>query len=168
MPGYIFTYNPGLLPVYNSLQTDHWGYYNGNTYFDNLPECPIDGMETYIDSPNNYITAGLPDEGLTKHGILEGITYPMGAYKQFEYESNQYRKRLEKSFLSGQTESNYAFLLEEENEDMPAGGLRIMRVSTYETQPTGTTDIPLTEKNYEYTIYAVSYTHLTLPTIYSV
>ncbi|MBB6502631.1 hypothetical protein [Pedobacter cryoconitis] len=103
-PGsYKFSYNPTLLPGYNSKMADNWGYYNGKSY------DGITGDKLY-----QYRSA---DTSLMKAEVLRAISYPTGGKTFFEYEAHDYSKIASQlPDFNLQTASGIA------------GGLRIRRV----------------------------------------
>lgn len=104
---YRFGYNPVFLPAYNSLQTDLWGFYNGNDYSAQLSSA--------LGNPDG---ARIPDQTLMKAEILESITYPTGGRTLFEFEPHRYSK----------VATQFPFGLETCPSDSVAGGLRIHRI----------------------------------------
>lgn len=68
------------LPFYFETSDDHWGYYDGSTYF-----------VTFNDLLN-YYDEREPDSDKVKIGSLTELTYPTGGKTQFVYGINQYMK----------------------------------------------------------------------------
>ncbi|MBB2145787.1 hypothetical protein GM921_09835 [Pedobacter sp. LMG 31464] len=109
---YKFKYNDKhLLPAYNSLMVDQWGYYNGKPY-------PITNLSVNLATLNAQLAA---DFDYAKLGSLSEITYPTGGKSTFEYELNDYSAYIKKapntlSLVSGSG---------------TGGGLRIKKISNY-------------------------------------
>lgn len=126
LPPYSFLYNnmSGLNTVpYNTVQVDHWGYYNakdpftgvfgtnmepttlnpfnstGASYFGNLQV-----QSNFFDNTFNagYTANRTPVDGPLEYGILQQITYPTGGNTQFVWEPNYYSKYINTT-LSGTT-----------------------------------------------------------------
>lgn len=82
---YMFEYNNlGGLPEYNTLKTDHGGYYNG---------CNIIDSDFLGNAGVDYYAKKQPNAIMGKYGILQKIYYPTGGYSRFIYESNTYSKK---------------------------------------------------------------------------
>jgi len=96
MPPYTFVYNPIVLPAYCTLQTDHWGYYNGSPTPSNHPfPVTVTYDANYFPDTayqNAYYTFREPNPTYAQAGILTQINYPTGGYSQFTYEPCYYRK----------------------------------------------------------------------------
>ncbi len=107
---YTFGYNTSFLPDYNSCQTDNWGYYNGKDFFS------VDYSGLY-----NFRSADLT---FCKSEVLEKITYPTGGATEFDYELNQYSRR-----VKGLELNNQSFTLS--NEEGFGGGLRIKTITQF-------------------------------------
>ncbi|MEZ4776129.1 MAG: hypothetical protein R3D00_23350 [Bacteroidia bacterium] len=85
-PPYLFSYEESVaLPSRTSKQQDHWGFYNGMTFNDNInsliPTVTI-GTQTYAGANRT------PNFNFAKAGVLTKITFPTGGYSKFEYELN--------------------------------------------------------------------------------
>lgn len=79
MPAYSFEYyETENLPDRNTHQIDSWGYFNSSTT-DKSQQAYPQGSDRSVDANR------------VKASILTKINYPTGGYKQFIYESNQYR-----------------------------------------------------------------------------
>lgn len=75
---YRFEYNSiSSLPPYMSMQTDHWGYYNGRTA-----------------NNNQYFPSREPNPAYIQYGLLTDIIYPTGAKTHLDYEPNTYKKQV--------------------------------------------------------------------------
>lgn len=121
---YGFQYNTQKLPKYISDATDHWGFYNGTSFFDsgiNL-NVPQDQMKNIF--LNTYPNYKLPNLSLTKAQTLEKITYPTGGNTTFEYELNDYSKYGEKDI-----NETYLKILPTVSNQI-AGGLRIKKIKS--------------------------------------
>ncbi|WP_139423145.1 hypothetical protein [Chryseobacterium mulctrae] len=121
---YSFQYNSQKLPKHISDATDHWGYYNGTSFFDsgiNL-NVPQDQMKNIL--LNTYPNYKLPNLNLTKAQTLEKITYPTGGNTTFEYELNDYSKY-------GDKDVNETYLkIIPTGSNQFAGGLRIKKIKS--------------------------------------
>jgi len=124
---YSFQYNSTNLPVYNSMQTDNWGYYNGKSY--------KNFVINYYTYTQDLYAFRSPDAALMKAEMLEKINYPTGGYTQFTYEPHTYSKQATQHPF-GLTTSNGT-----------AGGLRI---KTIVSKTDVNTTTPL-QKDYMYT-----------------
>ena len=90
LPPYTFTYNSLTLPMYCTLHTDHWGFYNGPKA---VPAFAFDGNGFVTTAfQNSYYQFREPDTSYVKAGILTQVNYPTGGYTKFFYETNQYSK----------------------------------------------------------------------------
>lgn len=101
-------YRREVLPPYNDLGIDHWGYYNGVT--DNLSLIPE------VSHPQHGTLSGAdrtPDVRYMRAGSLKKIVYPTGGHTSLEYESNRYYDE-----VTGQ--------------NRPAGGLRLKKLTTHD------------------------------------
>ncbi|MEZ4824833.1 MAG: hypothetical protein R3C61_00850 [Bacteroidia bacterium] len=92
------------MPSRNSKQQDHWGYFNGAVFNDNIntliPTITI-GTQTFTGANRN------PNFNFAKAGVITKITYPTGGHTQFEYELNTVQ-------------------------GSPASGLRIKKITTHD------------------------------------
>ncbi len=111
---YTFTYNTTSLPDYNTLEQDHWGYYNGRNFID---DNPLGGGQLFYtrDDSTAYYTSRIPDTTLMKAEILTEIRYPTGGSTRFVYEPHDY----------SQIATKYPFGIEAVSGNPIAGGLRI-------------------------------------------
>jgi len=120
------------LPSYTSVQTDHWGYWNGRPW-----------IELDFSNLDSFLTSKECDHKYTLPGMLKKVKYPTGGELVLEYEGNSYSKYVQ--------EVRTAPLLAVQN--TLVGGLRIKR--TVFRDPQGGKDI---EKKYFYTLdYNSSY-----------
>ena len=103
---YKFQYNPLLLPPYNQMLIDNWGYYNNKNYFRFISGLKFDGLYNYRQ----------PDSLCVKAQILEKIIYPTGGEVSFQYESHTYSK----------IATQYPFGIKQESGI--AGGVRIKQI----------------------------------------
>ncbi|SEW48641.1 hypothetical protein SAMN05421841_3853 [Chryseobacterium wanjuense] len=121
---YNFAYNSQKLPKYISDATDHWGYYNGTSFYEsnvNL-NVPQDQMKNIF--LNVYPTYKVPNLNLSKAQTLEQITYPTGGTTTFEYELNDYSKY-------GDKDINETYLkIYPTSTNEIAGGLRIKKIKS--------------------------------------
>ncbi|MEQ8573891.1 MAG: PKD domain-containing protein [Fulvivirga sp.] len=79
-----FQYNSLNLPASNSVQYDHWGFYNNNSYTDGVPPATDNYGNSYGGADKS------PNLARTKAAILEKITNKLGGYTTFSYELNDY------------------------------------------------------------------------------
>ena len=81
---YMFPGGSNAFPLVNSVETDHWGYWNGyNSYF--LPTSANKQIHSLYDLPHSGKD---PDTLKTRHGALCRIDYPSGGWSQITYENN--------------------------------------------------------------------------------
>ncbi|MBE6313604.1 MAG: hypothetical protein E7079_01445 [Bacteroidales bacterium] len=127
---YQFEYNDiGGLPPYCNGQTDHWGFYNGNV-------SNILGYNRFLDT--YYYTIKNSNAEAMKKGMLTKIEYPTGGYNRFEYEANNYSRRVE---LESPVLTSYGT-------NQIAGGVRVKKIYN---SPTGLSDDEFMAKRYYYT-----------------
>ncbi len=86
MAPYEFSYIGGMgnFPDYDTYNIDYWGYYNGATNTDLIPQVTNVTFGTLSGADR------APNSTYTKYGTMDKITYPTGGYSQFEYEANDY------------------------------------------------------------------------------
>lgn len=101
---YNFTYDPMMLPAYNSRLTDAWGFYSGNAY------TPSEDM-TVQSRPASPASM--------KAEILTSIQYPTGGSTSFEYEPHYYSK----------VACQFPFRVENLDSVCVAGGLRVRTIT---------------------------------------
>jgi len=103
--GYYFAYDNTSLPDYHSdlINTDHWGYYNGNTLL----------------NISNIANQKTPNIGYTTAGILETVTLPTGGTINLEYQANTTAAVVKRNLITGQ--------FNRFSESRVAGGLRVLR-----------------------------------------
>lgn len=116
-PEYKFFYNTTPLPVYNSRKIDHWGFYNGNNYFDYTIKFPPI-LYTNNDVPN-YTNSRNSNFNLMRAGALVSIKYPTGGTTHFEYEPHDYSMEV----------TRYPFQTNNLTVDGQCGGLRIKKIT---------------------------------------
>lgn len=127
---YSFTYyTEKQLPGYASTKLDHWGYFNGKDFFQDV--APPYGYTNL----SNYYSYREPDEAFAKAEILTKVTLPTGGFMAFEYEAHKYSKK----------RSNY-YTVTDLSADLKAGGLRIQKIRHYLQD-----GVLAMEKVYEYT-----------------
>lgn len=126
---YSFTYNETSLPAYASGKTDSWGFYNNKNFF-----TSIAGPYNDYAKLSTYASYRTPDYNYAKAEMLTGITLPTGGAMSFEYEPNDYARKINNDFTIS-TVSN-----------TQGGGVRIKKV----IQKSSATDVAF-EKSYEYT-----------------
>ncbi|MEO7991905.1 MAG: hypothetical protein ABI663_20285 [Chryseolinea sp.] len=118
---FTFKYDPEPLPGFCSDQIDHWGYYNG---FD-VNSFVANSIAEWI---NLYPTARYPDTNgkFIRAELLSRVDYPTGGYTTFDYEPHSYSTAVDKDRTT----------LLPYGTDMPGGGARIKRISSYESDGT--------------------------------
>ena len=104
---YKFRYNRLLLPPYNQMLTDNWGYYNNKKYLQVVSSLNFEELYNYRQ----------PDSTFVKAEILEKITYPTGGKTCFQYEPHTYSK----------IATQYPFEIKQESGI--TGGVRIKRIT---------------------------------------
>lgn len=102
-PPYRFSYYTGsvkgskddIVPAWNFLAQDHWGYYNGDKSGLSLTEdhdfLSDEGMQyfkTVLAKNHN------PKRSYAKNGLLRAITYPTGGTLTYEYSQNESTQQL--------------------------------------------------------------------------
>ncbi|MFK7926263.1 MAG: hypothetical protein AB8H47_30220, partial [Bacteroidia bacterium] len=81
IPAYVFAYNHQVgLPRRRSLAQDHWGYFNGR-YNTVLTPKPANSSCSGADRK--------PDANKVKEWAIKKITYPLGGWTEFEFETHQ-------------------------------------------------------------------------------
>lgn len=139
MENYHFEYNSQSLPPYLSMQSDHFGYYNGNAglpYYNSW-----DGYKNYFSNQTNrdaYYLSREPNVNFSKAEILEKIVIPTRGYTKFNFEQNEYRKYTQ----------NWPNLVMANIANKTAGGVRIKSIETYDADNT-----LLGRKRFHYTIH---------------
>ncbi|MFT3677479.1 MAG: hypothetical protein QM781_16400 [Chitinophagaceae bacterium] len=127
---YSFIYNTTALPAYASGKIDHWGFYNNKDFFSSVAAPYNDYTKL-----SGYSQYREPDYAYTSAEMLTGLTLPTGGSLAFEYEPNDYSKKLNDDYtISGVSNTQ-------------GGGVRIKKVIT--RSYSGDAGI---EKIYEYTV----------------
>lgn len=106
---YKFRYNAQALPPRNSFAQDYWGYYNGQLGNQHLvPEMLVQNPST---TQIMALTGAkrIPDEGFTKAGVLEAITYPTGGQQEFVYELNDVKTGIPEYYKTQQKTYYYSY-----------------------------------------------------------
>lgn len=130
---YDFEYNPTLLPPYLSGETDHYGFYNGNSFFDNdikqkINNC-ISSFATASGQQNvNTLKTAInslkqPNSSLMTAEILQKVTNTAGGYTLYTYEPHDYGCEHRIWPNSIQQNSDGSLL---------AGGVRIKEITQYD------------------------------------
>jgi len=100
-PPYQFSYNDtNNLPLPITYGVDHWGFWNGKSDNANslIPYQNYQSNGDYSDcsnTSNTLCSSRNPNFNYTLKGILDKVIYPTGGYTRFEFEQNDYTKRLE-------------------------------------------------------------------------
>ena len=134
---YAFIYNKNKLPSYNSMELDHWGYYNGKNFFNE--NKPKEGYQYSPDQYSRYFESRNTNPELVKAGVLEKIIYPTGGHTIFKYEPNTYSKIVEKKL-------NEFFDVKNLSNNKIGGGIRIKEIISASNNPNS----PTTKKKYHY------------------
>nr|WP_314499923.1 hypothetical protein [uncultured Chryseobacterium sp.] len=121
---YSFQYNPQKLPKYISDATDHWGYYNGTSFYDSAINLDVSQDQQKNIFQNIYPTYKTPNLNLSKAQTLEKIIHPTGGSTSFEYELNDYSK-----FGDKDLDETYLKIIPTANNET-AGGLRIKKIQS--------------------------------------
>jgi len=119
---YSLAYYTGNLPDPNTRQIDYWGFWNGYSNTNLIPEYKLDrntGELTIIGDERK------PNASLANISLLKKITYPTGGYSEFEYEANSYSKK-----IASNISNNFFKSLVNENDY--AGGARISKITNFD------------------------------------
>lgn len=128
-----FEYNPAPLPPYLSGQTDHYGFYNGNTFFGNDIAQKINNCISTFATPSGQQSVNVlkstinavkqPNAADAVAEILQKITYHTGGYTVFGYEPHEY----------GSTHKIWPnTVTQNPNGSMQTGGIRIKTITKYD------------------------------------
>ncbi|MCG8310277.1 MAG: RHS repeat protein [Cytophagales bacterium] len=81
---YNFSYDYTNLPIRDTHQTDHWGYYNNNQYSNSIPagQDPLGNVYPGADKS--------PNLEKTRACVLTSIRNALGGYTNFTYQLNDY------------------------------------------------------------------------------
>jgi YD repeat-containing protein len=116
-------------PYHGCASVDHWGFWNDyQTEYSPLHLLPrtsvylSTGLETILDTQRD------PDASVSISGMLKRITYPTGGWTNFEYESNDYRRRIGRNASDPVLVWPHVDLL---SNNQIAGGLRVKKVTDY-------------------------------------
>ncbi len=126
-PAYQFSYNDtSNLPLPITFGVDHWGFWNGKSDNNNnlIPYQNYQTNGDYSDcstTSNAICSTRNPNFNYTLKGILEKVVYPTGGYTRFEYELNDYAKRLEVRSVNNYIPAIYDVVNQ-------GGGLRIKKI----------------------------------------
>ncbi len=115
MPPYHFEYNENQLPDYFSPLTDHWGYFNNNSYLED-----VNNKSNSLTYSNYYIYK--KPTTYTLYESLVRVKYPTGGIKEYQFELNKYSKYIEINY------DGYAVGVI--SKDGYGGGLRIKKETT--------------------------------------
>jgi hypothetical protein len=97
-PPYKFEYyDTGTLPKPITFGIDHWRFWNGKDDNTNqlIPFQNYQSNGDFSECTNSNCITRNPNFEYTLKGMLKKVTYPTGGYTRFEYEQNDYSKRLE-------------------------------------------------------------------------
>jgi len=112
---YSFNYNdPAILPTYNSMLVDEWGYLNNKHY-------PYGTTNITSSVVSQLLENFKADTLYTGKGLLNRITYPTGGYTNYFYESNDYSTYIQKKPGEVNAISQAGF----------GGGMRIKKIVNY-------------------------------------
>jgi hypothetical protein len=116
-PTWYFGYNTTPLPSYLSLNTDHYGYYNGhNTYINTtVAEYYLDNLDqqAFFDSKEPVLEKAQAE-------VLKKITYPTGGFSTFDYALNEYSSKVQTWPFTTVPVAN-----------KNSGGLRVTKITSY-------------------------------------
>lgn len=92
-PPYKFSYYTGsentdvnnIVPPFDCLAEDHWGYYTRNTNLDIHVALTKEALKELLTNPNTYRT---PSLGTAALGLLKKVEFPLGGSLTFDYEQN--------------------------------------------------------------------------------
>src|SRR6185312_3468661 len=89
LPGYVFSYSPVQLPIFESYAQDYWGFYNGalNTKLLIYDE-PLPGANQNPPSMTYGANRNVQPDSMMA-GMLQKITFPTGGSSVFTYEPNK-------------------------------------------------------------------------------
>lgn len=87
---YDFEYDPTPLPPRNTTPQDLWGYYNGKSSIEFIPENFYADNSPGINTPVFIGTNRETDFNYMKAASLTKIIYPTGGYTTYNYEPNYY------------------------------------------------------------------------------
>jgi YD repeat-containing protein len=112
---YTFSYHAGNLPAKNDINSDYWGFYNGQNYGDDYYTRAYRGTQLYQGAlkESNYTYMLM--------GSLKKIVFPTGGYAEFDYEMNTFDYTGLK-YVLGDTHASGA--------KKEGGGLRILQIKT--------------------------------------
>lgn len=110
-------------PYQGIVGVDHWGFHNSNSGFD--PNNLLPSVEVGYDY-SETITSTNRNPNWTKaaYGLLKKITYPTGGWTEFEYEPNNYSKKVERRSAPNPGQA-YPYIVQGNPQ---GGGLRVSRV----------------------------------------
>lgn len=135
---YNFQYNSQKLPEYISDATDHWGHFNGSSFYESIPSgLSVDQLKNLL--TNTYSSYKIPHLAYSRAQTLEKIIYPTRGSSTFEYELNDYSKYGEKDINQATLKINSNITGSE-----VAGGLRIKKITNCDE------DANCTNKSYSY------------------
>ena len=102
---YTFSYNIQDFPDYGGDKTDHWGYFNNQSFHNtNIPD---------LDNKRNT------NANVVTNGLLNKIKYPTGGYTEFDWEAHYYSQIVSTDRQSVVSVTGYA------------GGSRIKEIRSY-------------------------------------
>lgn len=125
------------IPAVNTLEIDHWGYWNNNSsinvrnFLPHINTQLSDNISPFESNPD----VELPNERnsnfqATMWGMLTDIKYPTGGSSHFEYESHEYGKAVKHCPTLNTSLDDYAPTLVEESGI--AGGVRIKSIEDFD------------------------------------
>ncbi|MBO7609818.1 MAG: hypothetical protein J6S96_06420 [Muribaculaceae bacterium] len=120
-------YDMAGYPALGSIQSDHWGYYNGA-----YGGFPVTNFWTHVnyDSCYNesysYAVRKNPSFEVSLSGALKQINYPTGGYSRISYEPHDYSELVRRN-----STSHFLPCLATLGYNEPAGGIRLKQIITY-------------------------------------
>lgn len=135
---YSIEYSNKKLPIYNTGEVDHWGFYNHRNFYGSTLS---QGGTATVPNLTNYYESRNTDTAYMNAEIIKKITYPTGGYTLFEFEPHQYSK------IVNQISS--PFSMDNLPTDNVAGGLRIKKIQTFSSSG----EVPIVKEYYYLTNY---------------
>jgi YD repeat-containing protein len=132
---YVFSYNSQQLPAYGAGKSDHWGYYNNRDFFSSFTPSYATLSDHYYSYREPDYTTEISGEKIYQAEMLKSVKLPTGGSILFDYEPNEYSKKINNDFsISGTANTK-------------GGGARIAKI----THKASDNEISY-EKLYDYTV----------------